>query len=202
MADYADTPLDHLWKEYGQVFCDFDDLSLARWLAQTLGQLEGRAWRVSHPLVGAYRLGAQAGHQRQIWFKRLASPPPAYRESPCCRAPLLPLFTRDVLDSGLTCLHCNDTAVPLEEVPADLQDEIRRWADDYASTHAVAHWDDAQRRQSGNYEAKVEDAAQQVELLLSQAGRQIVPRFLDHFPAVIWEDHDECLEVRPEDVPV
>lgn len=202
MADYADTPLDHLWKEYGQVFRDFDDLSLARWLAQTLGQLEGRAWRVSHPLVGAYRLGAQAGHQRQIWFKRLASPPPAYRESPCCRAPLLPLFTRDVLDSGLTCLHCNDTAVPLEEVPADLQDEIRRWADEYASTHAVAHWDDGQRRQSGNYDAKVEDAAQQVELLLSQAGRQIVPRFLDHFPAVIWEDHDECLEVRPEDVPV
>jgi len=201
MPDFSDTPLDHLWKEYGQVFRDFDDLSLARWLAQTLGQLEGRAWRLSHPLVGAYRLGAQAGHHRQIWFKRLASPPPAYRESPCCRAPLLPLFTRDVLDNGLTCLHCSETAVPWEELPGEIQDDIRRWAEAYADVHAVAHWDDAQRRQCGNYDAKAEDAAQQVEHLLSQAGRQIVPTFLDHFPAVVWEDQDECLEVRPEDVP-
>jgi hypothetical protein len=202
MPDFSDAPLDNLWKEYGQVFRDFDDLSLARWLAQTLGQLEGRAWRLSHPLVGAYRLGAQAGHHRQIWFKRLASPPPAYRESPCCRAPLLPLFTRDVLDNGLTCLHCSETAVPLEEVPGDLQDDVRRWAEEYANAHAVAHWDDAQRRQSGNYDAKAEDAAQQVEQLLSQASRQIVPKLLDHFPAVVWEDQDECLEVRPEDVAV
>ncbi|HMP84595.1 MAG TPA: hypothetical protein PKA41_18015, partial [Verrucomicrobiota bacterium] len=64
MAFDSEAPLDRLWKEYGRGFRDFDDLTLARWLAQTLGQLEGRAWRLSHPLVGAYRLGAQLGHER------------------------------------------------------------------------------------------------------------------------------------------
>ncbi|MGO8765363.1 MAG: hypothetical protein ACLQSR_09570 [Limisphaerales bacterium] len=37
-----------------------------------LGQLEGKSWRLSHPLIGAYRLAAQLGHDRQIWQKRLA----------------------------------------------------------------------------------------------------------------------------------
>jgi hypothetical protein len=23
---------------------------------------------------------------------------------------------------------------------------------------------------------------------------------LEHYPAIIWEDHDECLEVRPDDI--
>ena len=38
----ADAPLDLLWKEYSLGFRDFDDLTLARWLAQTLGQLAGQ----------------------------------------------------------------------------------------------------------------------------------------------------------------
>ena len=59
MAFDSDAPLDLLWKEYRLGFKDFDDLTLARWLAQTLGQLEGKPWRLSHPLVGAYRLGAK-----------------------------------------------------------------------------------------------------------------------------------------------
>ena len=88
MAFESESPLDSLWKEYGRAFQDWDDLTLARWLAQTLGELEGRAWRLSHPLVGAYRLAAQIAHDRQIWFKRLATPPAAYAESPCCRAPM------------------------------------------------------------------------------------------------------------------
>src|SRR5438876_11377089 len=99
---------DFLWKEYSSVFRDFDDLTLARWLAQTLGQLSGRAWRLSHPLLGAYRLAAQLAHERQIWLKRFATPPAAYREAPCCRAPLLPTFTRAVLDSGSLCRHRSD----------------------------------------------------------------------------------------------
>src|SRR5208282_463171 len=86
-------------------------------LAQTLGQLEGKAWRLSHPLVGAYRLAAQLAHDRQVWFKRLATPPAAYSESPCCRAPFLPLLTRDVRESGLICQHCNETLVPFDESP-------------------------------------------------------------------------------------
>src|ERR1051326_6739193 len=137
MAMDAESPLDKLWQEYSQVFREFDDLSLARWLSQTLSQLEGHAWRLSHPLVGAYRLAAQIPHDRQIWLKRLATPPAAYVEGPCFRAPLLPLLTRDVLESGLVCEHCSATAVPFEEIPADLQPAVRSWAEEYAPVHAV-----------------------------------------------------------------
>jgi len=73
MAANAESPLDLLWKEYSLIFREFDDLTLARWLSQTLGQLAGKSWRLSHPLLGAYRLGSQLGHERQIWLKRLAT---------------------------------------------------------------------------------------------------------------------------------
>ena len=59
MSQERDNPLDTLWLEYGVAFREFDDLTLARWLAQTLGQLQGRAWRLSHPLVAAGRLAGQ-----------------------------------------------------------------------------------------------------------------------------------------------
>ena len=86
MPSSADSPLDLLWKEYSRAFEDFDDLILARWMSQTLGQFEGKVWRMTHPLVGAYRLAAQLGHEQGIWLKRLATPPAAYPESACCRA--------------------------------------------------------------------------------------------------------------------
>jgi hypothetical protein len=200
MANAGDSPLDILWQEYGEVFRDFDDHTLARWMAQTLGQVHGRVWRLSHPLLGAYRLAAQLAHDRQIWLKRLATTPAAYSEAPCCRAPLLPLFTRDVVDSGLVCQHCSGTAVPFDEVPADLQTAIRKWAEDYAPVHQVAHWDDRQRKSSGNYDQASENAAQQAEQLLADAARDILPKLLEHYPAVIWEDQDECLDIRPEDI--
>lgn len=200
MATNADSPLDLLWKEYSLGFRDFDDLTLARWLAQTLGQLEGKVWRLSHPLLGAYRLGAQLGHDRQIWLQRLATTPPAYSESACCRAPTLPLLTRDVLETGLICQHCNETLVPFEEIPAGLRGEFEAWASQYAPVHAVAHWDDRQRKAAGDYDRAYENAAAEAERLLAQAGRQLAPKLLDFYPAVVWEDQDECLEVRPEDV--
>lgn len=200
MSTNSESPLDRLWKEYGATFRDFDDTTLARWLSQTLSQLSGRTWRLSHPLLGAYRLAAQLAHERQIWLKRLASPPASYRESPCCRAPLLPLFTRDILDAGLICQHCGDTSVPFDDISSDLQEDIRSWAQKYSPLHAVAHWDDAQRKRGGNYEGKLDDAADDIEKLLAAAGRDIVPKLLDTFPAVVWEDQDECLEVRPEDI--
>src|SRR5271166_651008 len=152
MAFNPDSRLDQLWKEYSLVFRDWDDLTLARWLAQTLGQLEGRAWRLSHPLVGAYRLGAQLAHQRQVWLKRLATPPAAYAESPCCRAPMLPLLSRDVRESGLICQHCNETLASFEEIPDPLRSELAAWAAQYEPVHAVAHWDDRQRKSTGNYD--------------------------------------------------
>lgn len=200
MADMSESALDRLWKEYSGVFLDFDDLTLARWMAQTLGQLEGRPWRLSHPLVGAYRLAAQIGHERQVWLKRLATAPAAYAESSCCRAPLLPLFTRDVTESGLVCLHCSETSVPFEELPVPLQPAIRKWADKYSAVHAVAHWEEDQRGRVANYDHLLDDAAEKAEALLQKLGMEIIPRLAEFYPALVWEDQDECLEVRPEDV--
>jgi hypothetical protein len=200
MAFETESPLDSLWKEYGRAFKDFDDLSLARWLAQTLGQLEGKTWRLSHPLVGAYRLAAMLAHERQVWYKRMATPPAAYTESPCCRAPFLPLLTRDVRESGLICQHCNETLLPFDEIHADIRTELEAWAVEYAPIHAVAHWDDHQRRRTRDYDHAFETAAESAERLLSQEGRELAPKFLNHYPTIIWEDQDECLEVRPEDV--
>src|SRR5436853_3705397 len=152
MASMSESPLDRLWKEYSAVFREFDDLTLARWLAQTLGQLEGKSWRLSHPLLGAYRLAAQVGHERQIWFKRIATPPAAYAESPCCRAPTLPLLTRDVKDAGLMCQHCNEPLFAFEDIAAPLRAELEAWAAEYEPVHAVAHWDDRERKGAGDYE--------------------------------------------------
>ncbi len=200
MANNPESPLDLLWKEYSLVFHEFDDLTLARWLAQTLGQLEGKSWRLSHPLLGAYRLGAQLGHDRQIWFKRIATPPHAYSESPCCRAPMLPLLTRDVRDTGLICQHCNDTLVPFDEIPEAIRSELETWAEQYAPVHAVAHWDDRQRKSAGDYDRAYDQAATEAEALLQRAGSKLAPKLLEIYPAIVWEDQDECLEVRPEDV--
>ncbi|HEX4120812.1 MAG TPA: hypothetical protein VH619_09370 [Verrucomicrobiae bacterium] len=191
---------DNLFKEYSAVFDEFDDLTLARWLAQTLGQLRGRVWRFSHPLIGAYRLAAEIGHRRQIWLKRLANVPQSFVDAPCCRAPTLPLFSRDVLQSGLICQHCSEMLVSFEELPTALQPSIKKWADDYAPVHAVAHWEDNIRRKVRDYDEECEDAAGRAEKLLALAGSQLLPQFLEHYSAVIWEDQDECLEVRPEDI--
>jgi hypothetical protein len=200
MAATPDSPFERLWTEYSLVFRDFDDLTLARWMGQTLGQLQGRAWRLSHPLLGAYRLAAQIAHDRQIWLKRLANAPSAYPEAACCRAPLLPLLTRDILESGLVCQHCAGAALEFGDLPEDLQTGIKNWAEEYAPIHAVAHWDDRQRKSAGDYDRAYENAAEEAERLLVLAGREILPKFLEQYPAIVWEDQDECLEVRPEDI--
>jgi hypothetical protein len=191
---------DNLFKEYSAVFEEFDDLTLARWLAQTLGQLRGRVWRFSHPLIGAYRLAAEIGHRRQIWLKRLANVPQTFAEAPCCRAPALPLFSRDILQSGLICQHCSEMLISFEDLPPDLQPAVKKWADDYAPIHAVAHWEDTTRRKVRDYDQACEDAAGEAEKLLATAGSKLLPQFLEHYSAIIWEDQDECLEVRPEDI--
>jgi hypothetical protein len=200
MENQTESSLDSLWREYSTAFQRFDDLTLARWMSQTLGQIEGRAWRLSHPLIGAYRLAAQIGHERQVWFKHLATPPTAYLESACCRAPMLPLLTRDIRDAGLICQHCGGTLTPFDEIPMEIRMELGSWAAAYAPIHEVAHMDEGKRKQSVNFDQMLEQAAVQAEKLLARMGNEIAPRLLEHFPAVIWEDQDECLEVRPEDV--
>ena len=201
MANEQNAPLERLWKQYAEVFQDFDDLTLARWMAQTLGQLKGRVWRLSHPLVGAYRLAAETGYDRGLWLKRLATIPAGYVEAPCCRAPLLPLLTRDVVESGLVCEQCGGTAVEFSDFDPTLQEEIKTWAGQYAPVHQVAHWDETMRARVDDYDAAMDEAAGKAEHLLAQAGSQLAPRFLELYPAIVWEDHDECLEVKPEDVP-
>jgi hypothetical protein len=66
----------------------------------------------------------------------------------------------------------------------------------------VAHWEDRQRKSAGNYEEACENAAKDAERLLARVGTEIAPKFLEIYPAVVWEDQDECLEVRPEDIPL
>lgn len=202
MAEYSDSPLDQLWNEYALAFRSFDDLTLARWMSQTLSQLEGRAWRLSHPLFGAYQLAAQVARERHLTLRSLVTLPATYPSAPCCGAPLLPLLTRDVIESGLICQHCNETAVPFDDLPGGLAGAVRSWAEEYAPVHQVAHWDDRQRKSAKSYDRAYEEAAQQIEKLLATLGTQLAPKFLDHYPAIVWEDKDECLEVRPEDLPV
>lgn len=202
VSDLPESPFDNLYKEYSAVFRDFDDLTLARWLAQTLGQIRGRAWRLSHPLLGAYRLAAQVGHERQIWHKRIVTFPQEYLEAPCCGAPMLPLLTRDVLDAGLICFQCAETCVEPDAIPSEVLSTITNWAQQYSPVHAVAHWEDSQRKKGGHYERKLEQAASEAEQLLLFAGRSLAPNLLEHYPAVVWEDQDDCLDIRPEDVPL
>ena len=113
---------------------------------------------------------------------------------------MLPLVTRDVRDAGLICQHCNDTLVPFDEIPETVRSDLEIWAEQYAPVHAVAHWDDRQRKSAGDYEHAYDNAAKEAEALLSRLGTQITPKLLELYPAIVWEDQDECLEVRPEDV--
>ncbi len=191
---------DKLWDEYKRPFEQFDDLTLARWLAQTLGQFEGRVWRMSHPLVSAYRAAAELGNDRDIWHKRMATIPPGFTLAECCGAPLLPLFTRDVLNTGLLCQHCGATAVEFEDIAKALRAKVEAWAEEYGNIHAVAHYDDAQMRSAGNYDEVFEKAATQAEEQLAAAAKELLPLFLDYYPALVWEDQDECLEVEPKDI--
>ena len=90
--------------------------------------------------------------------------------------------------------------VPFDELPDELKPTLEAWGAKYAPVHAVAHWDDRQPKGAGNYDRAYDNAAKEAERLLAQAGSQLAPRLLDVYPAVVWEDQDECLDVRPEDV--
>lgn len=193
-------PADRLWNSYCQIFRDFDDFTLARWLSQTLSQFEGGLLRLSHPLVGTYRLAASVASDRQIWFKRLVTVPANYAVADCCQTPLLPMITRDVHESGLICIHCNETAIGSNHLPADSKSQLIDWARQYAEYHEVAHWDDRRKGTEEHYGKELEKAAQQASQLMAAAASDIFPALLEQFPSVVWEDHDECLSVRPDEI--
>lgn len=113
---------------------------------------------------------------------------------------MLPLLTRDIRETGLICQHCGDTLVAFDDMPDAIRGEVDDWAQLYAPVHAVAHWDDRQRKSAGNYDRAFEQAAKEAEVLLSRSGRELAPKLLEFYPSLVWEDQDECLEVRPEDV--
>ena len=198
VAHEADS-VERLWQDYAGVFRQFDDLTLARWMSQTLSQLQGELWRMSHPLVASYRLASLVAHDRQVWHQRLVTVPPDFPITECCRAPLLPMVTRDVLENGLICLHCNGTAVEIENV-GEPAEALAAWAEGYAPVHSVAHWDDARRAAHENYEQAYEGAATESEKQLAQLGLELAPPLVEMYPAIVWEDQDECLQVRPEDI--
>lgn len=200
MEEDAPNELEKLWEEYGRLYASWDDQTLARWMAQTLGQFEGHVLRKSHPLVGAYGLAAGFAHERSAWLKRLATAPSAYPEAPCCRAPLFPMVTRDLRETGLICLHCGGTAVPFDEIDAKLRAKLAKWAEDFAPVHHVAHWDDREQASVANYDKEYEAAAQRAEAMLATLAKKILPEALNHYPAVVWDDQDECLEVLPQDI--
>lgn len=193
-------PADRLWKEYVKLFDRFDDYSLARWMVQTLGHFNGELWRYSHPLVGAYKLAAQVANQRQLWLKRLVEIPSPYTVASCCRSPLFPLATRDIAESGLICLHCNETALELDDMPSEIRRCLKAWSTEYGEIHHVAHFDKAERASVKNYNLAVEEAAQDAIRLMIKAVEEVYPLLLEPCPAMVWEDHDECLGVRPEDL--
>jgi hypothetical protein len=192
--------LQSLWEEYRKPINAYDDPTLARWIAQTLGQLKGQVWRLSHPLVGLHRLLATTAHKRSLRVARMAQVPHEFPRCPHCDSPLLPLITRDVLDDGLVCETCGGSAVAFSELPSEIQPALREWAEAYARIHAVAHWEERERAVHGDYEKAYQQAAEQVEDMLMVLSRDILPTLLESYPALVWEDHDECLDVRPDDI--
>ncbi len=194
--------LHQLWKHYASCLAEFDDISLARWLSQTLGQLHGKVWRLSHPLVGVCRLLAQEANRRGIWKRELVALPFNYQRANCCHAPFLPLVTRDVIEHGLLCEHCGATGVEMEDLPPRVARHLTQWAEQYADLHEVAHWEEAHREAIGDYEDVFEQTAMQAQAMLEALPVAILPPLLDTFPAVVWEDHDECLDIRPEELEI
>jgi hypothetical protein len=55
-------------------------------------------------------------------------------------------------------------------------------------------------RSAVNYDEVFEKAARAAETALRKAALEILPELLEHYPTLLWEDQDECLEVEPGDI--
>jgi len=178
----------------------WDDLSLVRWLNQTLGQLYERGWRASHPLVVAYRLGSTVAHQRDLWNRRTFSFNDNYAPANCCGAPAIPFVTFEVSTHGIYCSCCGEVLVPLDELPGNMSLSFKDWGRAYDAIHQVAHWTDAERKHCGDYNKALDQACEKAVPLLARLGYELVPPLLARFPTLFWEDSDNCLDVIPEDI--
>jgi len=97
-------------------------------------------------------------------------------------------------------MHCHATLIPFPEIPTEHRLALNQWAAEYHPVHQVAHWTEDRQKAVPSYEQAYENAAQNAERMLERSGSTLAPGMLDIYPSVIWEDHDECLEVRPEDI--
>ena len=143
---------------------------------------------------------AKAAHERQIWLKGMGIVPADYIAAECCRAPLFPVLSRDVAEIGLVCKHCSEACVQPEDLPVEMKSSLVQWAKQYEKVHAVAHWEEDGKRLPHDYEKQLEAAAIKAEKYLRENGDKLAQELLDYYPAVAWEDQDECLSVRPEDL--
>lgn len=189
-----------LWQEHTRALKSWDDLSLARWLSQTLGQLHERCWRASHPLVVAYRLGATVAHQRDLWNRRSLSFNHNYQAASCCGAPSIPFISFEVCTHGVYCSCCGEVLARLEDLAPALAAKFRDWGRAYDPIHQVAHWTDPERKQCGDYDKALDLSCERAAPLLARMGYQLAPSFLPIYSAVFWEDADNCLDVIPEDI--
>ncbi|MDD2708983.1 MAG: hypothetical protein PHV34_13435 [Verrucomicrobiae bacterium] len=189
-----------LWQEHAKALRTWDDLSLMQWTNQVLCQLHERSWRASHPFVMSYRLALTVIQQRDLWSRRLVSMSSHYQPAECCGAPSIPLVSHDICKYGLYCSNCGTELAELAGFPPGIVKTFNAWGAAYETYHQVAHWPDDKRRKKDDYEAAMETAREKALPLLSQLGFSLAPRFLEFYPAVFWEDGDDCLDIIPEDL--
>ena len=101
-------------------------------------------------------------------------------------------------------------ALDLDEtrwVPREIQWFINAQKDEGLRPKHIKDGDDPTRRQLIKIYQAYEDACQRAQVvdfaeLLLRAYEiwRDNPPLLEHYPSLVWEDQDECLEVRPEDV--
>ena len=88
--------------------------------------------------------------------------------------------------------HCGQQMVALDKIKnQQLVEKLSQGAESSAPIHAVAYWGEWRRKSQDQYEHVFDEATQKSEAQLS---------YFDDFPLVIWDDQDECLQVRPEDI--
>ena len=201
MATNADAPLDLLWKEYSLGFRDFDDLTLA-----TLAGPNARP-------ACRQDLAAFASAARRLPPGRAVGPrAPDLAQAPGCdparllRIALLPRADVAVADArrargGLDLPALQRDARPVRGNPRRACKAIWRTGPRVTprSTRSPTGTI-ASAKPPATTTTPTKPPPRKPNGCSREAGRQLAPRLLEFYPAAVWEDQDECLEVRPEDV--
>ena len=102
---------------------------------------------------------------------------------------------------GRACLQTLRRSLrPPGRSPGGNESSLIEWAEKYEKVHAVAHWEEDGIKLPHDYDRQLEKAAIKAEKYLLENGDKLALDLLDYYPAVAWEDQDECLAVRPEDL--